>query len=276
MSQVNQVQEDVDRDPKVIREKVSKNLLWFGIVSIVMLFGGLTSAIIVSQGGTFWVNIKLPSAFWISTGIILLSSLTLNAALQSIKKNKIAFSRYMILATFILGIGFSITQYIGWKQLYESGLYFTDTILEMEQPKLVDYTDKQGRKFLVKEKPKRPDIIVFRVKGEYGKDFTISYKGEILSYKDGILYNAKGPISPDLVDKLAMSRNTASSFVYFLTALHLAHILGGLIYLLVVVLMSFKSRFNSSNYLKIKLSAIYWHFLGILWIYLFLFLQYIH
>jgi cytochrome c oxidase subunit 3 len=66
--------------------------------------------------------------------------------------------------------------------------------------------------------------------------------------------------------------NAAGSFMYVITGLHLAHLIGGLLYLIGVIYRSIKNQFNSENYLKIKLCAIYWHFLDILWIYLFVFL----
>lgn len=66
--------------------------------------------------------------------------------------------------------------------------------------------------------------------------------------------------------------NAAGSFMYVITGLHLAHLIGGLLYLIGVIYRSIKNQFNSENHLKIKLCAIYWHFLDLLWIYLFIFL----
>lgn len=69
--------------------------------------------------------------------------------------------------------------------------------------------------------------------------------------------------------------NAAGSFLYAITGLHLLHLAAGLISLVVVFIKSLKKRYNSENYLGIQLSSIYWHFLDILWVYLFLFLLYI-
>lgn len=71
------------------------------------------------------------------------------------------------------------------------------------------------------------------------------------------------------------SANASGSFLYLLTFLHLAHLLGGLISLLVTLKNSIKARYNSQNTHGIELCSIYWHFLDILWVYLFLFLYYI-
>lgn len=66
--------------------------------------------------------------------------------------------------------------------------------------------------------------------------------------------------------------NAAGSFMYVITGLHVAHLFGGLLYLIGVIIRSTKNQFNAENHLKLKLCAIYWHFLDILWVYLFLFL----
>lgn len=66
--------------------------------------------------------------------------------------------------------------------------------------------------------------------------------------------------------------NAAGSFLYALTGLHMAHLAGGIIAIAVVWIKSLMKRYNSENLLGIRLCAIFWHFLGGLWIYLFLFL----
>lgn len=69
--------------------------------------------------------------------------------------------------------------------------------------------------------------------------------------------------------------NASGSFLYVLTGVHLAHLLGGIISLLVVFIKSLRKKYNAENRLGVELCAIYWHFLDILWVYLFLFLYFI-
>jgi cytochrome c oxidase subunit 3 len=66
--------------------------------------------------------------------------------------------------------------------------------------------------------------------------------------------------------------NPSGSFLYVLTGLHLAHLFGGIIYLMVVSTRSIQGKYNSENMLPVELCAIFWHFLDGLWIYLFVFL----
>jgi cytochrome c oxidase subunit 3 len=66
--------------------------------------------------------------------------------------------------------------------------------------------------------------------------------------------------------------NPSGSFVYILTGLHGAHLLGGIVFLVIVLVAAFRFKIHSKNLLRIELCVTYWHFLGGLWIYLFVFL----
>jgi cytochrome c oxidase subunit 3 len=62
-----------------------------------------------------------------------------------------------------------------------------------------------------------------------------------------------------------------TSFLYIVVVVHLAHLFAGLIVLLTVIYNHFKQKYSSSQTLGIELGAMFWHFLDILWVYLFLF-----
>lgn len=62
-----------------------------------------------------------------------------------------------------------------------------------------------------------------------------------------------------------------SSFIYGITLAHLAHIFAGIIVLIVVFYRQLTNKYSASNYLGLELGAIFWHFVDILWIYLFFF-----
>jgi cytochrome c oxidase subunit 3 len=66
--------------------------------------------------------------------------------------------------------------------------------------------------------------------------------------------------------------NPAGSFVYVMSGLHGLHIVGGVIFLLIVLASVFRFRVHSQNLAQIEMCATYWHFLGALWLYLFVFL----
>ena len=69
--------------------------------------------------------------------------------------------------------------------------------------------------------------------------------------------------------------NTAISWVYVLTFLHWLHIISGILVLLVTIRQANKNSYSKEYHLGLDLSAIYWHFLDVLWIYLFCFLVFI-
>ncbi len=75
-------------EKREIREKVSKPLLWIGMISMSMVFAGLTSAYVVRQGKGDWLNFDLPQLFYVSTAIILISSVTMNWTLSAARKGK--------------------------------------------------------------------------------------------------------------------------------------------------------------------------------------------
>jgi cytochrome c oxidase subunit 3 len=65
--------------------------------------------------------------------------------------------------------------------------------------------------------------------------------------------------------------NVTTSFLYISVLVHIAHLLGGIISLLIVIYNHYKQKYNSTQTLGIELSAMYWHFMDFIWVYLFLF-----
>lgn len=168
-------------------------VLWLLIVASVMLFAGFTSAYIVRRGEGNWELFNLPSSFLYSTFIIILSSVTMQLSILKAKKNELATSRTLLISTFLLGIAFCITQYMGWQQLISDNVYFAFS-------------------------------------------------------------------------------NPSNSFVYVITGVHVFHVLGGLIFVLAMMIQFFRNKINSTETLYLSMCNTYWHFIGILWIYLYIFL----
>jgi len=169
-----------------------KFTMWIAIGSIVMMFAGLTSAYIVKSGQANWENIKTPQVFWYSTAVILLSSLTIQMALRSFKQREMNRYRQLMAGTMILGAMFIALQWIGFMQIWNSGIQF---------------------------------------KGVAG----------------------------------------AGQFLYVIFGLHALHVLGGAIALLVMLIKAFFGKTKVYGGTGIEVMATYWHFVDILWIYLFVF-----
>jgi cytochrome c oxidase subunit 3 len=171
--------------------------LWLLLLGILMLFSGLTSAYIVRKGDGNWFSFELPAVFLYSTGLILLSSITMIYAYRSAKKDEINGVIIGLLFTIILGVAFVISQYFGWLEMSGDGLHFVN--------------------------PKEGDKV-------------------------------------------------SASFLIAIAAIHLAHILAGLIYLIVMLFRTLNSQVHKKNTLQLSMCNTYWHFIGLLWVYLYFFL----
>lgn len=82
-----------------------------------------------------------------------------------------------------------------------------------------------------------------------------------------------------------LNKNLSGAFLYVISGLHLAHILGGIVFLVILFIESLKNKsyvssfvysVNPPNQLRLKLVTNYWHFVDILWVYLFLFFLFHH
>jgi len=173
-----------------------KFTLWVAIGSIIMMFAGLTSAYIVKREQPGWTTFDIPKAFWFSTSVILLSSLTIQMALKAFRERQMKQYRNLITVTTALGILFVILQWIGFRQIWNSG-------------------------------------ITFRGSG-------------------------------------------AGQFLYIIAGLHALHVTGGVIALIVTLIKAFRTRIRSYNVVPVEVVSTYWHFVDVLWIYLFFFFLWIH
>jgi cytochrome c oxidase subunit III len=96
---------------------------WAAIGSILMLFVALTSAYIVrSASAEDWRPVAMPKVLWLSTALIILSSVTIEAARRSLKSAGNAYGRWL-LGTLVLGAAFVGSQLIAWRQLVRQGVY---------------------------------------------------------------------------------------------------------------------------------------------------------
>ena len=178
--------------------RAKKMMLWFGIISLIMSFGGWTSAFLVSKSRPDWVkNLQLPEAFFVSVAVILASSFTFILAKRALKREQRSVTTIWLIITLALGVFFVFNQFSGFQQIIDMG------------------------------------------------------------------YNFTGPTS-----------NVTMSYIYIIAFVHVLHIVAGLICLLVVIYNHFKQRYSAENMLGFELAATFWHFVDILWIYLFLFLYF--
>jgi cytochrome c oxidase subunit 3 len=116
----------------------------------------------------------------------------------------------------------------------------------------------------------------FMIRGDYGKDFQLYYAGKLLQYENRQLFYEGKPLSRGLQLKLYDSKDNATAFLYVITILHLLHIIATLLYLFSFTKRTYSNEFSESNTLGMRATAIFWHYLGALWLILLLFLLFIH
>ena len=75
-------------------------------------------------------------------------------------------------------------------------------------------------------------------------------------------------VNPKYGDKIS------ASFLIAIAAIHLVHILAGIIYLVVMLINAFRFKIHKKNTLQISMCNTYWHFVGFLWVYLYMFLYF--
>ena len=69
--------------------------------------------------------------------------------------------------------------------------------------------------------------------------------------------------------------NIKMSYVFLIAAVHIAHVVAGLISLLVVLVQQLREKYTPENMLGMELGATFWHFLDFLWVYLILFMYFV-
>lgn len=171
---------------------------------------------------------------------------------------------------------FQVNQYGKDFILYfeNSPLSLVDGKLRTEDNKDIQYLDRERLAQLARNVGDlRGD---FYVKGKLGEDFHVYYKGKELGYKNRELVLDGKQLMNHLQIKSMESADQASSYLYIITFMHLLHVFGTLFYLMRVVIRSFTGGINEENMLRIRMGAVFWHFLGFLWVFLLLFLLFIH
>ena len=244
-------------DPEVkLRSK--KMIVWLLIFAIVMLFGGITSAIMVLYGKLLWVNIHPPMIFWIGNALIVLSSTMFIISLRALKNGNRSVALYGTLSTLILGLGFIATQIMGWSHMDQLGM-----------GNLISYTE-------LGEKESHWNTLS-KLNGEYGVDYYFELNGQkLLKESSNFYYVRPDQTREDKTLEVLTTFNASGGMLWVLIILHAAHLLFGIIYLVVNLFRLKNGKLNKDNWISLHSNGMYWHFMGILWIYLFFFIFYIY
>jgi cytochrome c oxidase subunit 3 len=211
-----------------------------------MLFAGWFSAYLVSMSSGLWTRITLPAAFIYSTVAVLAGSATVHLALTAVRRGEARPVLPWLLATLALGIAFAVLQFIGYGDLVAKGIHITPSKM-------------------------------IALGGEYGVDYTFYKDGEALErVEDGFYLPDDVEHARPLNAELEETKERTGPYLYILTFMHLVHLVFGLLSLMVMVRMALQGRYTRQDHVGLWAGAVYWHFLGALWVIIFLFLSLVH
>jgi cytochrome c oxidase subunit 3 len=103
--------------------------VWVGIFAITMSFAAFTSALFVRQGSGDWIHVVLPRLLYVNTGILLLSSISVEMARRAFMNAPESEARLLRNSlrwfgiTLAFGFAFVVGQYLVWRELAAQGLY---------------------------------------------------------------------------------------------------------------------------------------------------------
>jgi len=122
---IEKIQWEYAEEPKqTLSMHPKKFALWLFIVTVVMVFAALTSAYIVRQSEGNWLEFDLPQTLYITSGIIFLSSVTMQLSYVAAKKDNLVMVRLSMLLTALLGVAFLAGQLISWEDLVAMDVFF--------------------------------------------------------------------------------------------------------------------------------------------------------
>jgi heme/copper-type cytochrome/quinol oxidase subunit 3 len=234
-------------------------LMAFIVFAVVMLFAGFTSEWIVSNMGSYWVHVTPPQALWTSTVLIVLSSLTLWWATREMRNGRTAMSIAGLAATLVLGIGFTLTQSSGWRTLSASGMGWTVSTTESGL--------KAYRWNAIDRMLESPAV--------YGTDYEVRWGGRPLVYDaaTGDFYAPDDSLKArPITREVLKTSNTGGAYIWALILVHIVHLVLGFIYLTINLIRAIRGSIHPGDTVRLNALGVYWHALGALWVYLFVFL----
>lgn len=139
-----------------------------------------------------------------------------------------------------------------WKIFELPSIFSITTVLILASSASMHYSLLQARKFNTKNQ-----IIGLWITFILGIAFLV---GQYIGWKQLVS------------QQVYFSGNPAESFVYVISGFHAVHIVAGLCIMLAAIIGVYRKINQTKNIFRMELSSIFWHFIDLLWIYLFVFL----
>ena len=273
-------------DMKQQEESVSIGM-WAFLVQEIMFFGGLFTAYLVFRSRypmAFAAGSNHLDAFLggLNTLVLIVSSLTMALTVYYAQKGNRNMQVILIILTMLFGTTFLVVKYFEYSDKYHHGLVpfagLNQKIKAEHAPNAAtsESTSKQGETesrqkssldTATKEKrhanprgefqwedPKGEKIVHDAQKGKYLTKFE-----EVGYFTDGEYDNKK------FTDKVRIF-----FYIYFvMTGLHALHMVVGLGIMAWLLWMAWRGSYSADYYSPVEISGLYWHFVDIVWIFLF-------
>ena len=101
--------------------------------------------------------------------------------------------------------------------------------------------------------------------------YELSHQEQPVVYDGVQQYVREDGVSRENIYPVKVNGNPSESFLFIIAGLHLLHILGGIVALALVFFRAFRKRVKVYSSAGLEIVGTYWHFVDILWIYLFIF-----
>ena len=278
-------------DMKQQEESVSI-AMWMFLVQEIMFFGGMFTVYLVFRSrfpmafatGSNHLNVVMGFA---NTLVLIVSSLTMALTVYFAQRNNRNMQVLMIILTMIFGATFLGVKYVEYKEKYDDGLVpVAGWNRKVKAPEAETSsltlpgeikTEAQAEHATGGEKPynnPRGEFQWTSEEHEGHKLVTEALDKEKSTGKKFLTdYERVGYLNPSdgQVDDLKFQEKVRSFFwIYFaMTGLHALHMIVGLILMTWLLLKAWKGTFNAEYYSPVEMSGLYWHFVDIVWIFLF-------
>ena len=274
-------------DMKQQEESVSLGM-WMFLVQEIMFFGGLFTVYLVFRSRfpmAFATGSNHLDAFWggLNTLVLIVSSLTMALTVYFAQKNNRKMQILMIVLTMIFGATFLGVKVIEYTDKYNHGLVpVAGWNRKAKAPAAT--TEHQAATLPGETAASAAEThsaagghFYNNPRGEfqwnYGYDLVTSVlEQEKASGKHILTDNERiGYFSGGVIDPLKFQEKVRSFYwIYFaMTGLHALHMIIGLMLMTWLLIKAWQGTFNSDYYSPVEMSGLYWHFVDIVWIFLF-------
>lgn len=266
--------------------------MWAFLVQEIMFFGGLFTVYLVFRS-------RYPMAFaagsnhldvvmgFVNTLVLIVSSLTMALTVYFAQKSNRNMQVIMIVLTMIFGTTFLVVKYFEYSDKYHHGLVpiaglnqktkdhetpIAETSVQPSEQTEIESREKNSLDVPTIEKHEANPRGEFRWHDEKGREIVLEAKEK--NYLTP--FEKSGYFTPNKSGELIYDNAKFTDkvriffWIYFvMTGLHALHMIVGLGIMTWLLIMAWRNTYSAEYYAPVEISGLYWHFVDIVWIFLF-------